>query len=558
MRIHFCVLLFLIVCSCNLHAQAPKPKALAHYQKAKNYEYRRQFQQAKSYFNKAIKSDKQYDEAYLALARVHKLYGEKEEMVSVYEKMLKAVGDSAKYASVYLDIADLYSKKGEYDKASTYLNRYLAVADENEKLYWRVKQTALQMEYKQEALSVKTKGKALPENLFKGIQFVSYPVALSDSSLVVNLKTLESRTASTVVAHSHLTQKGWSPLSSLSQNINSAADQGGCTFYDGFKKVVFTSCERKDGYGSCDLYESSLNEHGIWSQPVNLGDKVNTEAWESEPSITSDGNVLYFSSRRAGGYGKEDIWISYKVNGQWTKAVNAGGIINSQEREVTPFIHPYGGQLYYAATGDNTLGGFDIFVSLKKDSVWTKGVNLGYPINTNLHESGFSFSEGGRKAFFARLTEALNFHDRASSKVFSINIPDTLLVLEKPVPAPLPLPKEEKEAFTFSGVLFDYGSYELKDDFKKELEGLYDALQQDETEASSILIEGHTDNEGTATYNMNLSLQRAEAVRDYLLMKGITPQRIKVKGYGASRPVSSNQTEEGRAKNRRIEVLMNR
>jgi len=554
MQKHLGVLLFLLAWCCHAHAQTTKPKALAHYEKAKNYEYRRQFQQAKSYYNKAIKSDKRYDNAYLALAKVHKLYGEKEEMVSVYEKMLKTVGDSAKYASVYLDIADVYSKKGEYAKASNYLKRYLAVADEDEKYYWRVKQTVLQMEYKQDALSTKIKGKELPQNIFRGIQFASYPVALSDSSLVVNLKNLESRTSSTVVAYSHLTKKGWSSLSSLSQNINSAADQGGCTFYDDFKKVIFTSCDRKDGYGSCDLYESVLNEHGAWSQPINLGDKINTASWESEPSVTPDGKVLYFSSRRAGGYGKEDIWVSYKVDGQWTKAVNAGGIINSKEREVTPFIHPYGNQLYYAATGDNTLGGFDIFVSLKKDSTWTKGVNLGYPINTNLHESALSFSEGGKKAFFARLTEALNFQDRASSKIFSVNIPDTLLVLEKPTQAPLPLPKEvEEEAFTFSGVLFDYGSYELKEDFKKELEQLCKVLQQDKTDVS-ILIEGHTDNEGTEAYNMNLSLQRAEAVRDYLLNKGIAPQRMKIKGYGATQPVFSNQTEEGRAKNRRIEV----
>jgi len=546
----FCVFSFFFLLHFAISAQLIKPKALAYYEKAKLFERKRQFQQAKSSYHKAIKADKQYDKAYIALATVHKLYGEKEEMVSIYEKMLHAIGDSAKYAPIYLDIADIYTKKGEYQKAVSFLERYLAVGNKSDKFYWRIKQTALQINYKQDALTQHSSKKNLPKNLFKGIQFVSYPVALSDSSLIVNLKMLENRNVATIIAHTQLNKKGWSSLSSLSQNINSAADQGGCTFYDEYKKVIFTACERKDGLGSCDLYESSMNEHGIWSQPINLGAKINTPAWESEPSITPDGNTLYFSSRRSGGYGKEDIWVAHKVDGKWTEAVNAGPIINSKEREVTPFIHPYKTQLYYAATGNNTLGGFDIFVSLKKDSAWTKGVNMGYPINTNLHESALSFSEGGKKAFFARLTEAINFDDRASSKIFSINIPDTLLVLEKPILISLP---KEKEVFTFSGVLFDYGSYALKTAFQKELESLYHILSQEKT-SSFMVISGHTDNEGTKEYNYDLSLQRANAVKEYLVKRGISAERIKTNGYGDTQPVSSNKTEEGRAKNRRIEV----
>ena len=550
MKIYF-VCLFLTFCAIN-SSIAQSVKAVSLYEKAKELELKRQFPKAKGFYHKAIKADKKYDKPYLSLAGIHKIYGEKVLSIEVYEKMLESVGDDIKYAPIYLDIANYYSKKAEYLKAKDYLMRYNSVADNSNKYFFKAEQLLVEVETREKAtLSGDTEN--MPRKLFKGIHFASYPVALSDSSLIVNLKMMENRKSATVVAQSQLTKRGWTSLRSLSDNINTAADQGGCAFTNDGKKIIFTSCNRKDGFGSCDLYESILNDNGIWSLPQNLGANINTAFWESEPSITSDGKVLYFSSRRSGGYGKEDIWVSYWKDGAWTKAVNLGPEINTKEREVTPFIHPYGNQLYYAATGANTLGGFDLFVSLKKDKTWSKGVNLGYPINTNLNESALSLSEGGKCAFFARLTEAVNFGDQVSSKIYSVKIPDTLLVLEKSITEELIEKVEEKEVMTFSGVLFDYGSSELKKEFVNELNKLY-LIMTTEKPNVSILIEGHTDNEGTAEYNKKLSLSRAESVQRYLMKKGISLSRIKIEGFGSNRPVSTNQTEEGRVSNRRIEI----
>src|SRR5690606_838185 len=120
-----------------------------------------------------------------------------------------------------------------------------------------------------------------------------------------------------------------------SQNFNEGAH---CISPDG-KYLFFTGCNRPEGLGSCDIYVSKL-ENGEWSEPYNLGAPINTKGWESQPSISADGNTLYFVSNRQGGQGGYDIWKSTLMsNGKWSEPQNLGPQINTPYDESAPFIH---------------------------------------------------------------------------------------------------------------------------------------------------------------------------------------------------------------------------
>ena len=180
----------------------------------------------------------------------------------------------------------------------------------------------------------------------------------------------------------------------LSEGAQSIAANG--------KSIVFTACERKGGLGRCDLYITEL-KNGRWQDARNLGSPVNTKGWESQPSLSADGNTLFFVSDRPGGEGLIDLWASRKgTDGRWGEPQNLGPSINTSEREQAPFIHPDGKTLYFMSDGHPGLGGFDLFVSrLQPDGTWSKPRNLGYPINTEANEGALIVSLDGSTAYFS-------------------------------------------------------------------------------------------------------------------------------------------------------------
>jgi flagellar motor protein MotB len=140
---------------------------------------------------------------------------------------------------------------------------------------------------------------------------------------------------------------------------------------------------------------------------------VNTTGWESTPSITADGNVLYFSSNRTGGLGGKDIWYSkMKADGTWAIPVNMGKTINTEGNEMSPFIHFDGKTLYFASDGRPGMGGYDLYMSrMKDDSTWSEPRNLGYPINTYNDEMGLIIDVTGKTAYFSTKRENGNGKD---------------------------------------------------------------------------------------------------------------------------------------------------
>lgn len=211
---------------------------------------------------------------------------------------------------------------------------------------------------------------------------------------------------------SQLGEEGWENATPLTE-INTPENEGAqCLSADG-NLLFFTACNRPSGLGSCDIYYS-VRKKGIWSAPINAGKPVNTPGWEAQPSISSDGRFLYFSSNRPGGKGKKDIWRvelqGFDQNGKikWGEPYNPGDSINTPGDETSPFVHPGNKNFYFASDYHTGMGGFDMFMSeIIDDSLFSAPVNLGYPLNSINDEQGLHISADGLTAFFSSQRDTL-------------------------------------------------------------------------------------------------------------------------------------------------------
>lgn len=155
--------------------------------------------------------------------------------------------------------------------------------------------------------------------------------------------------------------------------------------------------------GSGDIFYSVKRPDGKWTNPKTIGKPVNSSFYEGSCCLAPDGSALYFVSERNGGYGNADIWRSKKIGKNlWAKPENLGPVINTEEDELSVFMHPDGKTLFFSSRGHKTMGGYDIFMTqMKPDSSWTEPVNLGYPINSTKDDLSFTIAADGKKAYIS-------------------------------------------------------------------------------------------------------------------------------------------------------------
>lgn len=417
---------------------------------------------------------------------------------------------------------------------------------------------------------------------------------------------------------------GFAAAIPLSDTLNFAAKKGSMSLSADLQTLYYAADYAEQGYGRYDIYKVQRSPWG-WSKPKNLGQRINSDFWDSAPSIAPDGNSIYFASNRPEGYGGIDIYVAYKnEKGYWEESINLGPSVNTKGDDQTPFIHADNQSLYFSSNGRPGFGGSDIYVARKKiDGSWTTPINLGYPINTYDNEGSIAVASNGSTAYIAsdrsdsrgeldiyKITLAENTRayktwyikgqivDASSKKSiaaelqivdpasgypmmemqvdsmgqFLLALPyfDSLgLKINSPghdyLSSILPIdsvkamagkifnfsltPIEKIFTKTFNQVYFETNAAVLQAISSVELDALVRYLKT--TANAQIIIEGHTDNTGTATQNNLLSLQRANAIANYLQQKGIANARIQTKGLGSSMPIADNKTAEGRAKNRR-------
>lgn len=157
-----------------------------------------------------------------------------------------------------------------------------------------------------------------------------------------------------------------------------------------------------------DIFYCRMNRKGTWNSPKSMGKPVNSLLFDAAISFTADENTAYFVSERPGGFGRADIWVTYKQGNNWTKPENLGETINTSGNETTVNVSADGQYLYFSSTGHKGMGGYDIYVAKNNGEGWDEPVNLGYPINTVSDETHFIYYPNQKKAYYSTFSSPEN------------------------------------------------------------------------------------------------------------------------------------------------------
>ena len=217
----------------------------------------------------------------------------------------------------------------------------------------------------------------------------------------------------------------WDTAFVMPEAVNSKFNEGSACLSPDGKTLYFTRCgEGSKGYGECDLYEVKMESPGKWGKAENLGPKINTPYWESQPNITPDGNTLFFSSNRKGGFGGIDIYAATKdEKGRWQTAQNLGPVINTHQNEVTPFYHKINRTLYFSSNGQIlSFGNYDIYKSRRLLTSWEEPKNVGPLVNTPGNEYYFSIDGKGEILFYSR-SDGRKSHLEQNFDLYSFDMP---------------------------------------------------------------------------------------------------------------------------------------
>jgi OmpA-OmpF porin, OOP family len=349
--------------------------------------------------------------------------------------------------------------------------------------------------------------------------------------------------------------------------------------HDG-KTLLFYMTDKKGSFNN-DLYVSFAEGNGIWTAPKSLGKKINLPDYnEMSPFIAADGITLYFSSDRPGGIGENDIWMAKRLDNSWQKwsePANLGSPINTEGSEAF-FTLDAGGEFAYLTSSDGAYGGSDIVrvkllekerpnpVVLVSGNVYNAKTkqplqaSLVYQTLPDGADAGNGVSSPEDGAFKIVLPYDKNYSIRASADKFfaiseNLNLDSLVKAGYKEIHKDLYLvPIEVGQVFRLNNVFFDFDKYSLRPESYVELDRVVNFLK--EYPNIEIEMSAHTDSRGSDEYNFTLSDNRAKSVREYILAKGIVTARIISKGYGETKPEATNDTDDGRQLNRRVEFTI--
>jgi len=306
---------------------------------------------------------------------------------------------------------------------------------------------------------------------------------------------------------------------------------------------------------------------------------INTAYYESSACLSSNGQKLYFTSNKKGGYGALDIYVSeLQKDENWGKPYNIGPKLNTMYNENTPFITDDGELLYFSSQGHTTIGGYDVFLTSRQpDGSWALPKNLGYPINTPDDDLNYIPEHGGRNAYFATATRG----EEGESGIYMMEplelVEPGFLASTAPYAAlnrettPRESELSEKseteihgvntgEFLVIKNIMFEFDQFLLDDEGRKDVDRLSMIMEQ--FPELSVEVIGHADGMGSEDYNLELSRKRARSVVDYLTGKGIASNRFIAKGVGEQENIAINynpdgtDNPEGRKLNRHAEVVL--
>ncbi len=371
----------------------------------------------------------------------------------------------------------------------------------------------------------------------------------------------------------------WSDLKSVGENINKYKRwEGQPSISADNKTLYFTRADaEKPGqhYGGMDIYKSERQEDGSWGPAINLGPEINTKGNEKTPFMHSDSYTLYFASDGHAGVGNFDIFYS-KMNeeGEFSRPKNLGYPINTEEDEHGFVVSTDGLHGYFSSLMDEEsldIYSFELYKEARPEKVvFVKGETIsgkealeGLEIKlknvvTNKEVEAVLDEESGEYVGVIAVKENEDVLMTAKKDGYAFTsqyISSNEAVVGKPVQENVEVKKIEKgETYRINDINFATNSYDLNKTIEAILDEFGEFLMRNENMA--VELHGHTDNVGNKDENQVLSENRAKAVYNYLIEVGVPADRLAYKGFGPSKPVSSNDTNEGRAMNRRTEFLV--
>ena len=373
-------------------------KAKKAYDKGMSYNISGNDKKALEEFNKALKAAPNFIDAQIQWSSLKHYLKDYAAAEKGFEKVL-AIDPTYSPKVIYvLGIAELNQGKGL--EGIEHLKQYIASKPKNKILLAKAERRI-----KDETFSAEAKANPVPfapkslGNLVNTTDQEYLPSLTADESILVFTKRIRGQEDFYLSKKvDDVWQKGI-PLT----DVNTPNNEGAQNITPDGRFMTFVKCDdRKTGYGSCDIYFSEVI-NGRWTAAKNIGSPINSRARETQPSLTADGQTLYFTSERSGRNGTSDIYLSQRdTEGKWSKPKLLSDKINTEGDDQSPFIHPDGQTLYFMSNGHPGMGGFDLFYSRKQpDGTWGDPINLGYPINTEADESTLVVSLDGKTAYYA-------------------------------------------------------------------------------------------------------------------------------------------------------------
>ncbi len=608
-------------------------KAIKYYNSAAAHYKNNNFNETIKHLNLSLKNDGNFIEARLLLGDIYSDLKRYQEAITQYNIALAI--DSSFFPPVYYFLANIYYEIGDYYNSSINYNKLLKFNSTSNDLRALATDKLLFADtaYKLVNNPVETN----PVNIGRPIntsndEYINY--VNTDYDLIMLTKRTKQPAFSSPrykedLYYTDYSDSVWSlpKVVVLGWRVDER-NMGTINFSTDGRTMFFTGCYWPKGKGGCDLYFSERVGND-WLKPLDIGNKINTSTWESQPIISSDSKKLFFASKRSGGKGGSDIWMSIKLqDNTWSPPINLGDSINTSKDEMTPFLHADGSTLFFASNGHPGLGGYDLFIS-RQDELgrWSLATNVGYPTNSRFNDINIFSSIDGLQSWISSDREGgaggmdiysfENYQEILPKKIMYVEGVVIDKVTKKPLKAEIQITnlsnfeiinttisdsitgsflivvypgidyafsitkkgylffseninlkdsigeesiKKQFELSPFASgnhlilnnIIFQFNEYELLPSSFIELNKLVKMLNQ--YPMSEIEIIGHTDSIGNADYNMTLSMQRAKSVMDYLIKNGIESKRLESKAMGQSLPVAPNNTEQGRAKNRRTEI----
>jgi outer membrane protein OmpA-like peptidoglycan-associated protein len=413
-KISSLLICFLSVANCLLAQYDPakiNKKATALYDQAMQRVEDGNWVMATGLLQQAVELDKNYADAYLALGKIFNKLKNYKSSASNFEKAFAI--DSAYTFDQRLLYSVQLAGMGEFEKALSVVNDVilkkppknpsnLATAEKRKISYQFAVDNAKNNHIKDYVFAPKNLGSNINS---AGLEYL--PTFSVDGNEIVFTRRLNGNNEDFFIAKKE--KDGWGIAKSAEGNINTPQSEAAQTLSADGEWMIYSANGRKDSYGNYDLYMAQRTAEG-WVDTYHFGLGINTDQWEAQPSLSPDRKDLYFASRRWGGYGGIDIYVSHlKPNGYYSDPENMGPNVNTVGDDQCPFIHTDNQTLYFTSNGWPGYGDDDLFVVRKQsDGKWGNPINLGYPINTIEKEGTMCIAADGKTAYFAA--------DRSDSK----------------------------------------------------------------------------------------------------------------------------------------------